>query len=195
MGGKNRIVVDYGDYEGLILLGAFDTKTGIEESRENLEKLKSFELVKKYDGIKDYSTLKGMIGNNEEGFVIRFSNGDRMKIKGEEYLRLHKIMTEISTKSVWECLRQGDDIYKLLEDVPDEFFDKIEEYVDELVSEYMLIEAKCLLTFNQHGGLPKKEFAEQVKWNKYSGILFKMYDHKDYSESIWRKIKPEFKKL
>lgn len=196
MGGKNRIVVDYGDYEGLVLLGAFDTKTGIEESRENLEKLDGFELVQKYDAIEDYTKLKEMIGNNAEGFVIRFSNGDRMKIKGEEYLRLHKIMTEISTKSVWECLSQGDDIYELLEDVPDEFFNKVEEYVDELTSQYMLLEAEYNWIFNKLRTIEDRaEFAQKTKSYKYPQLLFKMLDGKDYSETLWRIIKPEYKKL
>jgi len=48
MGGQNRIVVDYGDYEGLVLLGAFDTKSGFEISRTELEKLDGFELVTTY---------------------------------------------------------------------------------------------------------------------------------------------------
>jgi T4 RnlA family RNA ligase len=194
---ENRIVVDYGDYEGLVMLGAIHTITGEETPYQNLVDLfgYSYDIVKQYHNIRDYHVLKSIIDDNQEGFVIHFENGDRCKIKGDEYLRLHKIMTEISTKSVWECLSSGDDIYKLLEDVPDEFFNKIEEYVDKLEFEYMLIEAKCLLAFNQHGGLPKKEFAEQVKWNKYSGILFRMYDGKDYVEAIWRKIKPEYRKL
>jgi T4 RnlA family RNA ligase len=190
----NRIVVDYA-FEDVVLLGCIEITDGGEIDIHNKYYTTHFNVVKKYDGISDYSTLKGMIKNNAEGFVICFSNGDRMKIKGDEYLRLHKIMTEISTKSVWECLMQGDDIYKLLEDIPDEFFDKIEEYVDKLESEYMLIEAKCLSTFNQHAELSKKEFAEQVKWNKYPGILFRMYNNKNYSEAIWKIIKPEFKKL
>ena len=59
------------------------------------------------------------------------------------------------------------------------------KYVDELTSQYVLLEAKCLSTYNTHKELPKKQFSEQIKWNKYSGILFKMYDKRDYSENIW----------
>lgn len=188
---ENRIVVDYGNEEKLVWLSTIEVESGEEVFYPGAD----WECAKKYNGIKDVDQLKETIGDNREGYIILFSNGDRCKIKGEEYLRLHKIMTEVSTTGIWESLKNGDDIAELLKDVPDEFFDKIEEYAEELVSEYMLIEAKCLLTFNQHVGLSKKEFAEQVKWNKYSGILFKMYDDKDYSESIWRKIKPEFKKL
>lgn len=195
----NRIVVDYGDREELTLLGAIRTEDGVEAPWWHLDtvsQLNGIPLVQKYDVIEDYTKLKEMILDNEEGFVVRFSNGDRCKIKGEEYLRLHKIMTEISTKSVWECLSNGDDIYKMLEDVPDEFFNKIEEYVDELTSQYILLETEYNWIFNKLRTIEDRaEFAKLAKGYKYPQLLFKMLDGKDYSETLWRIIKPEFRKL
>jgi RNA ligase len=196
----NRIVVRY-DKERLILLGMVDNTTGNELSIDVLrsdffqKEMGFLDVVKKYDGISDYTTLKGMIGNNEEGFVIRFSNGDRMKIKGEEYLRLHKIMTEVSTKSVWEILSNGDDMEGLLKDVPDEFYFKIREYETELLGEYNKIEFNCLVLLSEFGHLDKKEYADAVIHNEYSSVLFSMYNGKDYSKIIWKIIQPEFRKL
>ena len=86
---ENRIVVDYGGESRLVLLGVIKTDTGEETSWDDLSAFEGWDLVKRYDGISDYTTLKGMVKNNQEGFVVRFSNGDRVKIKGEEYLRLH----------------------------------------------------------------------------------------------------------
>ena len=127
---ENRIVVKY-PFEDLVLFGMINTKTGYEVKlfdvddedirHKNLIANIGFKLAKKYDGVSDYTTLKDLIKSNEEGFVVRFSNGDRMKIKGVEYLRLHKIMTNVSTTSVWDILSSGDDINEILKDVPDEF--------------------------------------------------------------------------
>jgi len=194
----NRIVVDYGDVDNLTLLGAIRTDDETEATYEQLEMIASganCDVVKRYDGIKDYSTLKGIIKDNQEGFVIRFSNGDRMKIKGDEYLRLHKIMTEVSTKSVWEILSNGDNMEGLLKDVPDEFYDKIKEYETELRTNYNKIETICINRFNELKHLQKKEYAEEVKWHKYSSVLFSMYNGKPIPPTIWKLIKPEFKKL
>jgi RNA ligase len=194
----NRIVVDYGEEDNLTLLGAIRTDDETEANYEQLEMIArgaNCDVVKRYDGIKDYSTLKGIIKDNQEGFVVRFSNGDRMKIKGEEYLRLHKIMTEVSTKSVWEVLSNGDNMEDLLKDVPDEFYTKIKEYERELLGEYNKIETVSTTRFNEFKHLNKKEYAEQVKFNKYNSVLFSMYDGKDYSKIIWRMIQPEFRKL
>lgn len=193
---ENRIVVDYGNEEKIVMLGEIHTQSGDELDLEfNMEL--GFNIVKKYNGIKDYKQLKSLIQDNQEGFVVKFSNGDRCKIKGEEYLRLHKIMTEISTKSVWECLSSGDDIYKLLENVPDEFFEKIERYIDELESQYILIEARAGSMFEELKQFTddRATFAKYAKASSLSPILFKMLDQKSYREVIWNMIKPVYKKL
>ncbi len=181
---ENRIVVSYGDVEKLVLLGASEIGSDISKS---------------YDGIKDYSTLKGMIKDDEEGFIIRFSNGDRMKIKGEEYLRLHKIMTNVSTTAVWEVLSNGGNFEELLKDVPDEFYQKIQEVVRDLVVRHDNIQKDYMSYFlditNKVLSTDRKSFAEEAKRYNHPSLLFGILDGKDISPIIWKLIKPEFKKL
>ena len=195
----NRIVVDYGDEDNLTLLGAIRTDDETEATYEQLEMVArgaNCDVVKRYNDVKDYSTLKGIIKDNQEGYVIRFSNGDRMKIKGEEYLRLHKIMTEVSTTGIWESLKNGDDIAELLKDVPDEFYDKIDEYVEELVSQYIMLEREYTWIFNKLKDIEDRaKFAKLAKRYKYPHLLFSMLDNKDWQTSIWDIIKPEYKKI
>jgi RNA ligase len=201
---ENRIVLDYGDDEKLVLLGTFD-KNGKEIDVEIWREY-GFDVVKKYDGIKDFKELKSMVKDNQEGFVVKFSNGDRVKVKGVEYLRLHKIMTNVTTTGVWEYLKNGEDVLKLLKDVPDEFYKKIQNYVKDLRYGYFQISEDAGKKFDgmMYGKYndkepieDRKEFAEWVSSQpKYmSGILFRMFDKKDYSEIIWNLIRPEFKKL
>jgi RNA ligase len=195
---ENRIVVDYNGQERLVLLGIIKTETGKEISYHALP-FDEFDVVKKYDGIKDYSILKKLVDNNQEGFVIRFSNGDRMKIKGEEYIRLHRIMTEVSTTSIWEILSNGDDIEGLLKDVPDEFYSKIKGYENELKSQYENIENEYKWIFRTIDRSPnikdRSVFAAYAKRFKYPSILFAMLDGKEISQIIWKIVKPKFKKL
>jgi len=201
---NNRIVCDYGDYEGLVLLGTFD-KFGKEYDVE-MWREHGFDVVKKYDGIKDYKELKEMVKNDQEGFVVKFSNGDRIKVKGVEYLRLHKIMTNVTTTGVWEYLKNGEDVMEILKDVPDEFYNKIKSYVKDLRYSYFQIsedvgkkfDGKMYGKYNDKEPIEdRKEFAEWVftQPKHLSGILFRMFDKKDYSEIIWNLIRPEFKKL
>ena len=213
---ENRIVVNY-DFEDVVLLGMVNTKTGYEVNLygedtdvrlKNLVSNVGFKVVKKYDGISDYRTLKSMVKNNEEGFVVRFSNGDRMKIKGEEYLRLHKIMTQVSTTSIWEVLSNGDDIDALLKDVPDEFYKKVKSYVGELKYSHFQISEYCgkhhdSYRYGKYGDKEveptKKEFAEFVQRNfdkkELHAVMFSMWDKKDYSSIIWKLIRPKYEKL
>lgn len=210
----NRIVVRY-DFEDLILLGMINTETGYEVDLysnetdirfKNLITNLGFKVVKKYDGVNDYSLLKGIIKDDEEGFVVRFSNGDRIKVKGEEYLRLHKIMTNISTTTVWEILSSGGKIEDLLKDVPDEFYDKIKTYASSLNYQWyqyfnQLGKSYDYFRYGKYGDKEveptKKEFAEFIK-DKHpivKAIMFAMWDGKDYNKIIWKALKPEYKKL
>ena len=196
---ENRIVVDYGGESRLVLLGVIKTDTGEETSWSDLSFVDGWDLVKRYDGISDYTTLKGMVENNHEGFVVRFSNGQRVKIKGEEYLRLHRIMTNLSTTAIWEVLSGGGDILSTLTDVPDEFYDKIHQYSNELMDKYTKLEDEYHFIFKILSRSDDFEFragfAERAKRYKYPAILFRMYDDKDYSGLIWKIIRPEFGKL
>ena len=196
---ENRIVVDYGGESRLVLLGVIKTDTGEETSWSDLSFVDGWDLVKRYDGISDYTTLKGMVENNHEGFVVRFSNGQRVKIKGEEYLRLHRIMTNLSTTAIWEVLSNGGDILSTLTDVPDEFYDKIHQYSNELMDKYTKLENEYHFIFKILSRSDDFEFragfAERAKRYKYPAILFRMYDDRDYSEIIWKIIRPEFGKL
>lgn len=192
---ENRIVVNYGDQERLVLLGIIKTESGEELPYDDIS-FEGWDIVNKYDGIRDYSELKSKIDNNAEGFVVRFSNGDRMKIKGEEYLRLHKVMTNLSTTAVWEVLSNGGSIDDLLKDVPDEFYDKIKEYEKSLIVQFNKMEEEYQNHFDSIKGLGvRKLFAQTAIMFQHPSILFGMLDGKDISPMIWKIIKPEFRKL
>ena len=213
---ENRIVVQY-DYDDLILIGVIETKTGYEvdlHDGENDIRLRNmihnlgFKLVKKYDQLKNFSHLKDFIPDNKEGYVIKFSNGERIKIKGEEYLRLHKLMTNVSTTAVWEMLSEGRDVLEILKDVPDEFYKRIKMYVLDLRYSYLSYSEYAgkmhdkfrYGKFNDRYPEPtKKEFAEFLTLNnidpKVKALCFAIWDNKNYDKMIWKYIKPEFKRL
>jgi RNA ligase len=209
----NRIVCSY-DYEDVVLLGVVNTKHGHEVNLhgdldiriQNLIKNIGLKVVKQYDGITDYSVLKGMVRDDAEGFVVLFSNGDRIKVKGVEYLRLHKIMTNASTTAIWEVLSTGGNIEDLIKDVPDEFYNKIKLYVSELRYQWyqyynQLGKTYDYFRYGKYGDKDpeptKKEFAEFIKDKEsiVKAIMFAMWDGKDYDKIIWSALKPKFRKL
>jgi RNA ligase len=200
---ENRIVVDYGKEERLVLLGVMDKK-GEEFPYSEIEG-EGWDIVNKYDGVNDYTKLKEMISNDEEGYVIRFSGGMRMKIKGEEYVRLHRILTNFSTKDIWELLRNNEQLEPFLERVPDEFDDWVKRIMMNLRYSFHHIDERVgkMYDYFRYGKFndrypepTKKEFAEYVMTQpeELRPILFKMWDKAPYDDIIWKLLKPKYEK-
>jgi RNA ligase len=203
---ENRIVCSYDD-EQLIVLSMFSTISGKEMGYDTLLSISEeskMPVVKKYDGITDYDTLKSTISGNQEGYVIRFKNGFRMKIKGEEYVRLHRILTGFSNVDIWEYLKDGKNIDELLDRVPDEFDLWVKNTVKDLNKKFWEIQSSSAgLVDNYrrrnslaHIPFDKKEFAALVMTQPKSlrPIMFSMYDGKKYDEIIWKSLRPKYSK-
>lgn len=185
---ENRIVVDYGDREALVLIAVMDTATGQDLPLEDI----GFPVVRQYHGIKDWRILKAMETDNHEGFVIRFQNGQRYKVKFEEYLRLHRIVTQISSVNIWEHLAAGIPLDEYLERVPDEFYHWVKATSAELHNRFEDIENQCKAAFKIFP--TRKESAEYFARCAYPNVLFKMLDGRPYHDIIWKMVRPAFQK-
>lgn len=205
---ENRIVCDY-DFEGLVLLGAYDRETLKEIDFENLTNsvalFDDVRVVRKYNGISDFAKLKETISNDAEGYVIRFKGGKRMKIKGDEYVRLHRILTNFSTTDIWELLRTGGDMNEFLERVPDEFDKWVKMTISDLKYAFFQISERAGklhdgFRYGKYGDVypepTKKEFAEFVmkQTEVLRPVMFAMWDKKPYDHIIWKLIKPKWSK-
>lgn len=191
----NRIVVDYGDTEECILTAVFNTSSGEEQD------LYSWQLpvAVMYNIETPLNKLHEVIRNIDEGYVIKFSNGERCKIKGAEYLRLHKTMSEMSTTAVWDCLRNGDSILSVLDGYPDEWYQTVKDYEEHLSNEFNQEKIKIYNEFKtinvSLGNCDNKTFALFVKSNAYKSYLFALRNNKDIDKLIWNNLKPKFRRL
>lgn len=160
---ENRIVVNLGDERTLVLLAVYDA-----EGREHpvisyadaWEKLggrvvrswRALPLAELARMAEENRKLDGTAatGTDAEGWVVRFADGARVKLKYAEYMRLHKSLTGTNARDVWQYLGaqkfgfmppktlgqalgcsaeeakqlaeiEGGALSKLLENVPDEF--------------------------------------------------------------------------
>jgi RNA ligase len=186
---ENRIVVNYGELEDLVLLAVIDNATGRdEELPENL----GFPVVKRYDGIADFRALTTGDDPNREGFVVKFRNGLRVKIKLAEYVRLHRILTGVSNIGIWEYMASGKSLDEILSRVPDEFYAWVKQTKTQLETNYAQIEDECRNAFKDFGD--RKSNALYYQTQRYPSVLFNMLDGKAYDYIIWKHIRPKFQK-
>lgn len=207
----NRIVLDYGQQDDLVLLGSreilsgdiydpwmavdFDGWTG--PVAETL-----------YEG-----PLSGALAledrPNAEGIVIRSATA-QAKVKQEDYVALHKIVFGLNERAVWEHLSSGRDSDDMLDGLPDEFHDWVRGVATSLLLAYARINHQCAENLMQcqaavrlqpSMGLPhvdpekdprayRKEIADYVRKCEHPGIVFSMLDGRDVSKAIWKLVYP-----
>lgn len=163
---ENRIVVDYKGREELILLGVNGR-----DSDYTYDELKYFshyigiELVPQID-----LTLEEMLANkkklsaNEEGYIIRFKNGKRLKIKGDEYMQVHRIKHGMSTKAKFRAWSEGK-LNEYIMMLPEEFRDELEVFgkkLDEILHRKVAVLSAVTLSL-MHDNPDRREFAIRVK--------------------------------
>jgi RNA ligase len=204
---ENRIVCEY-DYEDIVLLGMIETISGnevdIHNSNEdirfqNMISNIGFRVVMLYKTWGEgYDLLKEEISNDREGYVVRFKNGFRMKIKGEEYKRLHRILTNVSNRDIWEYLRAGKPLDEILDKVPDEFYDWVKSEENKFTQMFNITKTMAELTFMKFikPEMSRKESALIIKEQKLDlqSLLFRMLDNKDYTDLIWKNLYPKYSK-
>ena len=193
---ENRIVVDYGETEDLILLSAIHAESGNEIDINDINL--PFTKVESYE-ITNFEDLKNRNTQNEEGYVIKFIPSNfRMKIKFEDYVTLHGIVTEFSTKKVWEILKDNQDLEKLLEMVPDEFYDKVKLVYDDLTEQFETLKGVAETIASQCGQFNnRKDIALflQREHKEIMPLVFGILDKKNIDKIIWTMIKPDFEKI
>lgn len=185
---SNRIVVDYGNRADLTFLTAINIETGqdVEASR-----VWRGPVAPVYDGL-DLGTVTSMQRDNAEGFVLRWSCGTRAKVKHDDYVRLHRLLTGVNARTVWELLSNHQSLDRLLDVVPDEFYRWVKQIVSGLNLAFSEIERVALADFGRvPRDVSRKEQAEFIKSCSYPSLLFAMLDGKNYAPGIWKMVRPE----
>jgi len=132
---ENKIVVSY-NFEGLVLLSIFD-EYGLEYDYEQIKWEASYMSVRCAEqySFEDMDSILGKaqtLDKDREGYVIRFKNGLRLKIKGDEYVRIHRLLSAVTPLALWESMVEGED----LEDVRKELPEEMENDFDTILSIY-----------------------------------------------------------
>lgn len=204
---ENRIIVDYGDKEELVLLAVYNTITQqdipIETIDSPFRKAQTF----KVEDISDIATLLlDMKGVESEGFVVRLEDGTRVKFKAPDYLNIARIVTRTSPLTLWESMNNGLVSEELMQSIPEEFIGQYEAIRETLENQYTELEDKCRKRFieaikgSKVNGLAtgneakdeKKKIALWLKDNpsELNPIVFQIWDDKSLDSFIMKSIRP-----
>lgn len=195
---EDKHCIVYGpDVDDIFLLAVIDTQTGEEtDSIDNYRDCLS--VTKHYDGIKDWKNIREQFnGDNREGFVIRFSNGFRMKLKYEQYFKIHFLRSMLSKKLILEHIMSNtlSEIEEMIGQLDEENQIYYHKMVEDIQNRYLEIENEFLSIYRERGILESpKEYAQwALKQKGWSGMIFQKDKGADYSQIIWKMIKREIK--
>ena len=187
----NQIVLSYGDERKLVLLAIIDNQTG-KDINIYTDDLK-FEKPKLYS----YETLLDINALNKdglhEGVVVNYGSY-RLKYKTDEYIRLHRIVTEFTPKRVWEALSSGQRIDRM--NIPEEFIKWLDDTEKELLLKYNELFDKINQALADTSNMTNKEIAlsDDGNINEMQGYIFTIRSGKDIKAKVWQAIKPKGEK-
>lgn len=185
----NKIVVDYEGESKLVHLSTMSNRSAMEFMHVDIGMPKA-ELMKVDRPLSQLHTaIQSSEYSNEEGIVITASNGHKIKMKHPEYVRLHRIMTGCDKKFIWNLIKEGDDVNSILENVPEEFEEFVNDTVEELTDNFNDIKDELSKVFRTFAD--RKQTAYYFLKQKHPHILFSMLDGKPVDHLIWKLIKPK----
>ena len=208
---ENRIIVNYGDEEKLTLLAMYNLDMKKEVPQNLLTKYSPFPVAEKYTfkSVKDIITKQSELSKMEEGFVVRFSDGYRIKFKSVEYIKIAKIISNMTPLQFWRNMENGKVNSEILEEIPEELREESDniknslerEYtkvLDEIKKDFLFIKRK-LGTLSPDIEEDRKTLGLYLKQDdlqlKYSGAMFSVFLDGDVDKYIMKQIKPQGNQL
>ena len=188
----NRIVIDYDGREALVLLAVRNRFTGEYVSQDGVQ-----DIARGYGfstpNINPLTTPEQLIqatetlSANAEGWVVEFEDGQRFKFKGDEYRKLHKMISGLSFKRTLEAEREGTtDI--MLRTIPDEFLDEVHGWISDIRTTVVETQHDMVRIYAQAPRTTRKDFALWVMENhrEMAPYLFARLDGKPVKPLIYK---------
>jgi RNA ligase len=222
----NRVVVDYAGMEALVLIAAIRVDSGADVPLWEIDWWAGETAPRRPSAALD--DINHVASSDQfaqgEGLVATWLHPDqpavRVKFKHPEYVRLHRILTNMSARRLWETaavsdlrnrgctakeigwatglsaervdqmLAQPDLFGPLLEKVPDEFYRWVKGQLDGFQ------EAVGTFVYDAEAkawdvhDLSRKQAAEKLKGDPLAGAVFKLLDRRDIYPMAWRSVRP-----
>lgn len=194
-GRRNRVVLDYGDREEVVVVAARRIADGTELSRPELEALCA-ELSLPIVAYRQVDSLQSLLdeamdATNIEGWVVRFPDGRRVKIKVPEYRRIHKLMCMLTPAVVRDAVA-NDSVDTLMMGLPEELWDEIRAMAAEITARLdrrlAEVQDKHASVLASGGSASRRRYAELALQDRDSKFLFMLLDGRDPRKELLRTL-------
>ncbi|MES2942650.1 MAG: RNA ligase [Pseudomonadota bacterium] len=184
----NSSVVSRYDFQGLVLLSAFNRLTGQELPWSEVTALAQ-KIACKTPTVYPFASLEQAIASRAalpakfEGYVIRFESGMRVKVKGSTYLALVKVAAGLTFDRILWAMAEGR-IEEFRRDVPEEFLKDVDGVITDIHRQAAILGAAATAVFETAPqGSDRKAFsswAQTVPINIRKS-MFNMYEKRSYN--------------
>lgn len=195
----NRIVCDYGGMDDLVLLGAVEVETGRylgpEAAREAIHWAGPVAQTFPFATLAD--ALAAAPRPGMEGLCVRYLHRPHIvKIKQDDYVALHRIVTGLSERTVWQHMLDEKPLEDLLGPLPDELHDwtrdvwfRLLDKVDATCSDVEAVHEEIVATLDPR--FERRDYAEQAKRHgSLTPYLFHALDGRDPRPAILKTLRP-----
>jgi RNA ligase len=188
----NRVVVDYGTREDMALVGVRDRFTGEDYFYPQIVEVAArfgFSVPEAFtfasiEAILDAATHLAI---SREGWVLRYADGQRFKVKGEVYRLVHRITRQTSFNQVLEAAAAGT-LMGLIEGIPDELLGQVHTWQTEIETVVAETHERIRMTLAAAPTDDRKTFALWVREHHPADgpYLFAALDNRDITPLIYK---------
>lgn len=198
IGPENQIVVAY-DEPKVVFIGAVDKKDGkyrsVTEFEDTWSNEKGLETTEVLAAHSLREALQLPPRENREGVVVMLKNDNvekqmQIKIKQDDYLKIHRLLFAMNKKSMFEFTRDG--VYEeQMAQIPAtarKYFDMKHKMV---VNAFNKRREEALVEYEKYKNIDdKKELAFAIKdvRRDVKGVIFAIKDGKDWEATIWNAV-------
>jgi RNA ligase len=204
---QNRIVLNYGTQDRLVLLGTVNNRTG---HSDNVDSVPENEWAGHRAEIFPFNSLEAAAESvdndprpNAEGVVVHWpQTGLRVKLKQADYIARHSAKFNLSERSVWEAFSTGS-FETMVRESEEEFRPWIEKVharmtadVDAIIADVKAVEsvidrlAKPKTRAEFIAAMEVYKSAIRPGW-KWSGFLTSERSGFNWRPNVWKEVYPE----
>lgn len=203
---ENKIVVNYHGMRSLLLLAVIDTESGVELPYSLLHieaKRLGFSAVHLEENYENIEKLQTAERDNFEGWVLFWPQEQRrVKVKLDEYVRLHHLISTMSEESVWAILSNGESVEPVANGLDTETAAWVRIIASRMEETFVQKNKAILAAFDEIvlRGLDLSDRKNRGEIARFilatlpkdcTSAAFALLDNKDYKNVLWKALRPE----